>query len=246
MNLKVAKFGGSSLTCEEDFRRIAQSLVSQEEEIVVVVSARGGSTDGLIKQMNELAEEPPVDALDALLTTGEQQSAALMAAAITEAGRPAEVVPPWLIFETDGAFGDGEIRRVDVRPIRERLDRSVICVVGGFTGRAPDGRLCTLGRGGSDYSAVAIGAALRVEVELHKADTDGIYTVDPNENPAAERFDVLTHEEAFSLAAEGAKVLHDKAAQLALEKLVPIWVRSTFGNGEGTRIVATKPELATA
>lgn len=233
------KFGGSSLSNEDDLCGVARSVAARRDDLVVVVSARGGGTDNLVRTMRRIAEEPPADALDALLTTGEQQSAALMAAAITAAGRPAEVVPAWLLFETDGVFGDAEILRVDLAPLRHRLNRGVVPVIGGFTGRAPDGRLCTLGRGGSDYTAVALGAALSADVELHKGDTDGVYDADPNSDPAAQRFDVLSHEDAFALAAEGARVLHDKAARLALRKRVPILVRSTFGDGPGTRIVAS-------
>ncbi|MGZ0174873.1 MAG: amino acid kinase family protein, partial [Planctomycetales bacterium] len=116
------------------------------------------------------------------------------------------------------------------------VEQEFVPVVGGFTGRAPDGRLCTLGRGGSDYTAVALGAALGASVELCKADTDGVYDCDPNSNSDAERFDTMTYDEAFSLASEGAKVLHDKAARSAREGEVELTVRHTFDDGPGTRI----------
>lgn len=239
----VLKFGGTSLASAEDFHRIASRLVERDEDIVVVVSAQAGRTDGLIGVMNEVADQAPVHALDALLTTGEQQSAALMAAALTAAGRRAEVVPPWQIFSTNGDFGDADIDEVDIAPVQERLRSGIVPVVGGFTGRAPDGRLCTLGRGGSDYTAVALGAQLQARVELCKADTDGIYDCDPNANKHAVRFEVMTHEEAFDLAADGAKVLHDKAARVARDGAVHLWVRNTFRDGPGTRIL---PCLETA
>jgi aspartate kinase len=237
MDTVVVKFGGTSLASLADFQAIAGRLCERDERIVVVVSAQAGVTDQLIEKMSDVADRPPVHAMDALMCTGEQQSAAIMAAALTAAGRRAEVVPPWLLFETDGDFGDAEIDGLDMTPIRERLQNKIVPVVAGFTGRAPDGRLCTLGRGGSDYTAVALGAALGAEVELHKAGTDGVYNRDPNTHDTAQRFDVLTHAEAFSLASDGAKVLHDKAAKLAMGEQVSIWVRGTFETGPGTRIV---------
>ena len=237
MNMVVAKFGGTSLASLADFQQIAARLCERQQQLVIVVSAQAGVTNGLIEKMETLAKRPVVHAMDALICTGEQQSAALMAAALSAAGHRAEVVPPWLLFGTDGDFGDAEIDEVNLDPIHERLQNGIIPVVAGFTGRAPDGRLCTLGRGGSDYTAVALGAALNAEVELHKADTDGVYDRDPNQDPSASRYDELTHAEAFSLAASGAKVLHDKAAKMAMDKMVSIWVRGTFDDGPGTRIV---------
>ncbi len=109
MPISVLKFGGTSLASHEDFHRIAAGLADREEDIVIVVSAQAGTTDQLLLKMRDLTEQPPVHAVDALLTTGEQQSAALMAAALTVAGRRAEVVPPWDIFETNGDFGDADI-----------------------------------------------------------------------------------------------------------------------------------------
>jgi aspartate kinase len=237
MSAVVVKFGGTSLASLPDFHAIAANLCEREEQLVVVVSAQAGVTDGLMETMKALTRRPPVHALDALLCTGEQQSAAMMAAALTASGRRAEVVPPWLLFETDGDFGNAEIGEWDMAPVHERLRNHIVPVVAGFTGRAPDGRLCTLGRGGSDYTAVVLGAALDARVELHKAGTDGVYDRDPNLDAAARRFDTLTHAEAFSLAADGAKVLHDKAAKLAMDRRVSIWVRGTLALGPGTRVV---------
>ena len=242
MPITILKYGGTSLASHEDFHRIAAGLSQKSGDVVVVVSAQAGMTNQLLDKMQDLTDQPPVHAVDALLTTGEQQSAALMAAALTVAGRRAEVVPPWHVFETNGDFGDADIDTVDVGPIHERLRNGIVPVVGGFTGRAPDGRLCTLGRGGSDYTAVALGAALEAPVELCKADTDGIYDCDPNANMDAVRFDTLTHDEAFNLASDGAKVLHDKAARVARKGEVELTVRHTFNDGPGTRIVASAVE----
>jgi aspartate kinase len=237
MPIAVVKFGGTSLASHTDFCRIAEQVKPRQEDVVIVVSAQAGTTDRLIELMGDLTDEPPVHALDALLATGEQQSAALMAAALTVAGRRAEVVPPWQIFECNGDFGNADIDAVDTAPLKERLRNDIVPVVAGFTARAPDGRLCTLGRGGSDYTAVALGAALGARVELCKADTDGVYDDDPNTNKDAVRFERLTHNEAFELAAAGAKVLHDKAARTARDSDVPLCVRGTFRDGPGTLIM---------
>lgn len=237
MPITVMKFGGTSLASHADFCRIAGQIEQRREDIVIVVSAQAGATDRLIELMGDLTDQPPVHALDALLATGEQQSAALMAAALTVAGRRAEVVPPWQVFECNGDFGDADIDAVDTAPLKERLRNGIVPVVAGFTARAPDGRLCTLGRGGSDYTAVALGAALGAKVELCKADTDGIYDDDPNTNDGAVRFDTLTHDQAFALASAGAKVLHDKAARTARDSDVHLRVRGTFEEGPGTLIV---------
>lgn len=237
MPIAVLKFGGTSLATPDDFHRIAAGIKDREEDVVIVVSAQAGMTDRLLGMMHDLSERPPVHALDALLTTGEQQSAALMSAALTATGRRAEVVPPWQVFSTNGDFGDADIDEVHTSPVRERLRNGIVPVVGGFTGRAPDGRLCTLGRGGSDYTAVALGAALGARVELCKAETDGIYDSDPNSNDDALRHETLTHDQAFELASAGAKVLHDKAARAARDGNVTLWVHNTFEDGPGTWII---------
>ena len=169
---------------------------------------------------------------------GELHAAALLAAAVTDAGRPAEVVPPWLVIRTDAAFGDATIQAVLTGPLLERLARKVIPVVPGFIGATADGRLTTLGRGGSDYTAVAIGSALAARrVELYKAEVDGVYDANPHTHRCARCFDSLTHEEALRLARAGAKVIQEKAAELASRFRLPVVVRPTFGHGKGTEIV---------
>jgi aspartate kinase len=236
------KFGGASVTGPERLRRVAEAVVAAGPgPVVVVVSARQGRTDELIAEMAALAPEAPPATLDALKAVGELQSAALLAAALTRAGRPAEVVPPWQVILTDSAFGDATIRSVEVRPLRALLARGVVPVVPGFVGATPDGRLTTLGRGGSDYTAVALGAALGAwRVELHKTEVDGVYDADPNAHPDARRYEALSHEEALRLARAGAKVLQHKAAELALRFEVPVIVRATFGSGPGTAIGAAR------
>jgi aspartate kinase len=232
------KFGGASVADLEHLNRVARTIAGTDSgPVVVVVSARQGRTDELIAEMALLAPEAPAAALDALKAVGELHSAALLAAALTQTGRPAEVVPPWQVILTDATFGDAAIRAVKVRPIRDLLARGEVPVVPGFIGATGQGRLTTLGRGGSDYTAVALGAALGARrVELHKAEVDGVYDADPHAHPGARRYETLSHEEALRLARAGAKVLQHKAAELALRFQVPVIVRATFGHGPGTAI----------
>jgi aspartate kinase len=225
------KFGGASIATSDALRRVAAIIARANtcERVVAVVSAQQGQTDALMADMMGLVAEPDLAALDVLLATGELQGAAKLAAAICDLGLAAEVVPPWLVLVTDYRFGDAVITRVDTGPILERLARGILPVLPGFLAATADGRMTTLGRGGSDYTAVAIGAALGARrVELCKADTDGIYDRDPKEHASARRFDRLSHDEAVELACAGAKVLQEKAAVLALRHRVPIYVRSTF------------------
>ncbi len=239
MSCIVLKFGGASVSTPERLRRVAEAIASAEEPVVVVVSARQGRTDELIADMRALTATPPAEALDVLKAVGELHSAALLAAALTRAGCPAEVVPPWDVIVTDATFGDATIERVNTGPVRDRLARGVVPVVPGFIGATVDGRLTTLGRGGSDYTAVALGAALEaLRVELHKAEVDGVYDADPHTHAGARRYEALSHEEALRLARSGAKVLQHKAAELAMHSGILVLVRATFGRGQGTTISA--------
>jgi aspartate kinase len=235
---EVWKFGGTGVDSADKRGRIGRRVAAAADlELVLVVSAAAGETDRLLR---EIAGDPgvPQDVIDAFVATGEMRSAAHVAAAVHSAGRPAEVVPATHLLECDGTFGDAAVVRADVSPLLDRLRRGVVPVVGGFFGRNPDGRTCLLGRGGSDYSAVLLGAALGCEVVLHKADCDGVYDADPNGRPGARRFDRLTHEQAAALSRGGAKVLNAKAARAALRHGVPVVVRPAFHDGPGTRIAS--------
>jgi aspartate kinase len=238
MNREVWKLGGTSVDTIEK-RMLVGRIVAAEagSELVVVVSAAAGTTDRLIRIVSAIPGVPQ-DIIDAFVATGEFQSAALIAGSIYAAGRPAEIVPPSLLFSCNDRFGDADVIDVDTAPLFSRFDRGVLPVVPGFVGRSPDGRVCVLGRGGSDYTAMLLGAALRAKVVLLKNDTDGIYTADPNTHPAATRYDRLTHAEALSLSTGGAKVLNGKAAQVAMQERLTVIVRSTFGSGPGTLIAA--------
>ncbi len=179
---EVWKLGGTSVDTVEKRALIGRKVAAEVgTELVVVVSAAAGETDRLIRDVSAIPGVPQ-HVIDAYVATGEMQSAALIAAAIHAAGRQAEVVPPDLLFSCNDRFGDADVIDVDRAPLLDRVSRGVVPVVPGFVGRSPDGRTCVLGRGGSDYSAVLIGAALRARVVLLKNDTDGIYSADPNKH----------------------------------------------------------------
>ena len=238
MSCVVRKYGGACFADREGLLRVAhQVLAGDELPAVIVVSAHQGVTDHLSLQAQELGAASAHAARDLLLATGELQSAALLAAAVAQLGGRAEVVPPWLVFETTAEFGDATIEKVEVQPVLRCLGRGVVPIVPGFIGGTRDGRVTTLGRGGSDYSAVALGVALRAaRVELCKAEVDGVYDADPHTHGPARRFDTLTHAEALRLSRSGAKVLQDKAAALAGRWAIPVLVRPAFAEGCGTMI----------
>lgn len=234
---KVWKFGGSSLDTVEKRALLSQMIVREvAADLVIVVSAQAGHTDKLLADLRTISCVP-ADIADAYVKTAEEQSAALMAASIVTAGRPAEVLPPTLLFACNDRFGDADVLHVNPSHLLDRFDRGVVPVVAGFFGAAPDGRVCVLGRGGSDYTAVLIGAALCAPVTLFKNDVDGIYDRNPNSDSQAQRYDRLSHTEALALSM-GAKVLNAKAALTALKENVTVIVRSTFGPGQGT-VIAT-------
>ena len=245
MSYIVRKYGGACFADHECLLRVARQLLAGGDlPTVVVVSARQGVTEQLSRQARELGSLPTSAARDVLLATGELQSAALLVAAVTQMGGRAEVVPPWTVFRTDAEFGDATIREVEVGPVRRCLERGAVPVVPGFIGATRDGRLTTLGRGGSDYSAVALGVALHAaRVELCKAEVDGVYDADPHTHDGARRFDTLTHAEALRLSRSGAKVLQDKAAALACRWAIPVRVRPAFAEGPGTTIDSTAERL---
>lgn len=243
----VMKFGGACFADGQRTQQVAARVAESGAEVVVVVSARLGVTDALLRDMCAAGDGEGSVVRDVMLATGELQSAAVLATALIALGRKAAVVPPWLIFRTDSVFGDAAIRRVDIGPVQHYLDDGVIPVVPGFVGADDVGRITTLGRGGTDYSAVALGRALGACVELFKAEVDGVYDADPHERADARRFPSLTHAEALTLSRGGAKVLQEKAAALALSGRVRVRVRPAFHDGPGTDIHdATEPLTCTA
>lgn len=236
---EIWKFGGTSVDDAEKRHAIGEKIAQANHmDVVVVVSAAAGVTDSLHREIGSLAEVPQ-HLIDSYVATGEMMSAPLVAAAIHAAGRPTAVVPATQLFSCDNRFGEGTVQAVQTAPLLRLLRQGVVPVVGGFFGLSADGRLITLGRGGSDYSAVLLAAALGCDVCLFKASCDGVYDADPNWVAVARRYESLTHDQACDLAANGAKVLQAKASDLARARKVTVRVRPTFAEGFGTVIKAS-------
>lgn len=247
MSLIVQKFGGSSVADAESIKRVARRIVATKQaghDVVVAVSAMGDTTDELIDLAHSVTETPDAREMDMLLTTGERISMALLAMAVKSLGVDARsYTGSQAGMITDSQHGSARI--VDVTPdrIREALDEGAIAIVAGFQGFNRDSKdITTLGRGGSDTTAVALAAALDADVCEIYTDVDGVFTADPRVVPKAHKVDVVTFEEMLELAAAGAKVLHIRAVEYARRYGVTLHVRSSFADKEGTLVVATRGE----
>jgi len=240
MSLIVQKFGGSSLADAEKLLHAAHITKEARDaggDVVVVVSAQGDTTDELLEKAHAVSPEPPLRELDALLATGEQISAALFAMALQSIGIPAVSLSAWQIpVRADGMCGDARITLVGSARIRQELDAGRVVVVTGFQGVSDAWNVMTLGRGGSDYSAVALAAALDAARCVIYTDVDGVCTADPRLCPTARRLDRVSYEDMYALASAGAQVLHDKCVRLAAEKGVEPEVRSCAPESVGTRV----------
>ncbi|CAN2229172.1 LysC Aspartokinases [Candidatus Nanopelagicaceae bacterium] len=250
MALIVQKFGGSSVADAEGMKRVAARIVASKKagnQVVVVVSAMGDTTDELIDLANQVSPIPPGRELDMLLTAGERISMALLAMAINNLGFEAQS----FTGSQAGVITDsthGKARIIDVTPgrIREAIDGGNIAIVAGFQGISQDTRdITTLGRGGSDTTAVALAAALDADVCEIYTDVDGIFSADPRAVPSARKLETVTYEEMLELAAAGAKVLHLRCVEYARRYNLPIHVRSSFSPLEGTWVVENHPEGGT-
>ena len=242
MSLIVQKFGGSSVSDAESIKRVAKRIVETRKagnDVVVAVSAMGDSTDELIDLAHEVSPIPDPRELDMLLTTGERVSMALLAMAIRDMGLEARsYTGSQAGMITDARHGSARI--VDVTPgrVREALDEGAIAIVAGFQGFNRDSKnITTLGRGGSDTTAVALAAALGADVCEIYSDVDGVFSADPRVVPKARKLDVVTSEEMLELAAAGAKVLYIRAVEYARRHGVTLHVRSSFNNNEGTLVL---------
>jgi aspartate kinase len=250
MGLIVQKFGGSSVADAEGLKRVAARIVATKKagnQVVVVVSAMGDTTDELIDLANQVSPIPPGRELDMLLTAGERISMALLAMAINNLGFEAlSFTGSQAGVITDSTHGKARI--IDVTPgrIREAIDSGSIAIVAGFQGISQDTNdITTLGRGGSDTTAVALAAALEADVCEIYTDVDGIFSADPRAIPAARKLKTVTYEEMLELAAAGAKVLHLRCVEYARRFNLPIHVRSSFSSLEGTWVVENHPEGGT-
>lgn len=250
MSLIVQKFGGSSVADATSIKRVARRIVETKKagnEVVVVVSAMGDSTDELLDLAEQVSPNPPGRELDMLLTAGERISMALLAMAISDLGEDARsYTGSQAGLITDAAHGAARI--IDVTPgrIREALDAGAIPIVAGFQGVSHTTKdITTLGRGGSDTTAVALAAALGASVCEIFTDVDGVFTADPRVVPSARKVPLITYEEMLELAAVGAKVLHLRCVEYARRFDLPIHVRSSFSQLEGT-LVLSPQAIATA
>ena len=247
MALIVQKFGGSSVADAESMKRVATRIVATKKagnEVVVVVSAMGDTTDELIDLAKQITPIPTGRELDMLLTAGERISMSLLAMAITNLGHEARsFTGSQAGVITDSSHGRARI--IDVTPgrIQEALKEGAIAIVAGFQGISQDTKdVTTLGRGGSDTTAVALAAALDADVCEIYTDVDGVFSADPRVVPAARKLKSVTYDEMLELAASGAKVLHLRCVEYARRYELPIHVRSSFSTHEGTWVVKDHPE----
>ena len=241
MALVVQKFGGTSMgSLERIVNKVARKVIGEKEkgnDVVVVVSAMAGETDRLISLVRSISEEPKERDMDFVVSTGEQVSAGLLSIALNHMGYPAVALSGWQAgIRTDKAFTKARILSIDSEKIKKFLREGKIVVVTGFQGVTEEGDITTLGRGGSDTSAVAIAAALGADRCDIYTDVDGVYTADPRVVPDAKRIPVLSYEEMLELASLGAKVLQIRSVEFAMKYKVPLRVRSTFSDDEGTLI----------
>jgi aspartate kinase len=250
MGLIVQKYGGTSVSNLEKIRRVAEHVVNTKEkgnDVLVVVSAMAGETDRLVKMCLEVMDPPDERELDVITSSGEQVSSGLLSMTIKALGHEA------LSFQghqvriiTDNAHSKAKIVRIDAERIKESLAQGHIIVVAGFQGVDDNGNVTTLGRGGSDLSAVALAAALEADsCELYKDDVDGIYTTDPGMVPNARKITKISYEEMLEMASLGSKVLQARAVEFAKKFGVPLHVRPTSKpDTEGTWVVEETEEMS--
>jgi len=238
----VQKFGGTSVGDPERIRRVANRIKSYHDkgyQLVVVVSAMGDTTDDLINLAAKISANPPKREMDMLLSTGEQISVSLLAMALHEIHVPARSFTGGQVhIVTDGNFSNARIESIDTKRLTAELDKGQVCIVAGFQGIDQNQNITTLGRGGSDTTAVALAAALKAkECEIY-TDVDGVYTTDPNKVEKARKLDQISYDEMLELASLGAGVLHSRSVEFAKKYGVIIHVKSSFNYSEGTKVVS--------
>ena len=240
MALIVQKFGGSSVADAERIFNVAKIITdcySLGNDVVVVLSAQGKTTDGLIAKAKEINPNPSRREMDALMATGECVSVALMAMAIERLGFPCISLNGWQCdIRTDSHYSNAHIKKIGLERIRTELDKRKIVIITGFQGVNKYEDITTLGRGGSDTSAVALAAALNANLCQIYTDVDGVYTADPRTVPNARKLDEITYGEMLELASLGAKVLHNRSVELAKKYHVKLEVLSSFTNTPGTMV----------
>lgn len=245
MSIIVQKFGGTSVADAEKIRNVARAVIKEKEnghQVIVVVSAMGKTTDYLVDLAKELTPNPSLREMDMLLATGEQVSISLLTMAIHQAGHKAiSMNATQMGIITENVHSKARIVDIKSKKIKKNLENGMIVVAAGFQGVTPDGEITTLGRGGSDTSAVALAASLGAERCDIYTDVDAVYTADPRLIPTASRLDVISYEEMLELARVGANVLHPRSVETAKQFSVPMRVRSSFKHDDlGTLIIGVE------
>jgi len=238
--LIVQKYGGSSVATPGRIKKVADRIIKTKREghrLVVVVSAMGDTTDKLIELMKRVNPDPPKRELDLLLSTGEIVTTAILAAAINAKGEKAIAFTAYQGgIITDAVHTKARIQRIETRKILKELDKRNILVVAGFQGITSGNTITTLGRGGSDTTAVALAAALKADVCEIYSDVEGVFTADPRIVPEARKLKRISYDEMLELASLGTKVLHLRAVEIARKFKVPLHIRSSFSEKEGTLV----------
>ena len=241
MGLIVQKYGGTSVADLERIRYVANRVAKTFDKgnnVVVVLSAMAGVTDGLLDMAGRITDSPEKRELDVLLATGEQTTAALLAITLKSMNYPAKSLLGYQAeVLTNRDFGNARIVDIGAGRIKELVEKNNIVVVAGFQGCDPDGNITTLGRGGSDTSAVAIATAIKADICEIYTDVDGIYTADPNICKKARKLDKISYDEMLEMSSLGAKVLQIRSVEFAKKYNVPVHVRSSFSEEEGTMVV---------
>lgn len=250
MSLIVQKFGGSSVRDAQRIRNVAGIIAEtylEGNDVLVVLSAQGDTTDDLIAKAEEINSHPSKREMDMLLATGEQISVALCAMALESMGLPCVSLTAWQVgIQTTAVHGDARIKRIDSERVQAELDQHRIVLITGFQGMDRAGDVTTLGRGGSDTSAVALAAAFRAKLCQIYTDVDGVYTADPRIVPNARHLDEITYDEMLELASQGAGVLHNRSVELAKKFRVNLEVLSSLERKPGTKVKeVTKVEKTT-
>ncbi len=243
----VQKYGGTSVANLERIRKVGERVrktLADGHQVVVVLSAMSGETDGLLKLAKTITEHPDPRECDQLLAVGEQKTIALLAMFLNSVGVPSvSLNAPQVPIVTDSHFGKARIQTIGLDRIRRELKKGKVVVVSGFQGVTEEGDVATLGRGGSDTSGVALAAALKADLCEIYTDVDGVYTADPRVVPEPKLLKKISYEEMLELADSGAKVLQGRSVEMAAKHKVPLVVRSSFSDHPGTKVVSEEASL---
>jgi len=241
VSIIVQKFGGSSVASTEKLFKVCEHIAEEYNkgnQVAVVVSAQGKTTDKLVSEEKEITLEPNKREHDILLSAGEQITSAKLAMCLEKLGYKAISYMGWQVpIVTDNMHGEAMIKSINTRKIADKLNKGNIVIVAGFQGIDEEGDITTLGRGGSDTTAASLAAALKAEKCEIFTDVDGVYTADPNSDPKAKKLETITYDEMLKLANTGAKVLHNRSVEIAKESNVPMVVKSTFDKNKTGTII---------